>query len=90
MLEKITVFLQIFILLTCAVYAVVRVAKAITQKPPAPEKESLCDSCEHLVHKGGDIEPGKYKCGFFNGSFYNSPEFCRDYKQRQEKNEEHK
>lgn len=87
-MTKIVAFFEIFILLTCAVYLVIRVAKAITQKKPQePEKETLCDTCKHLVRKGGDIEPGKYKCEFVDGSFYKSPEFCRNYKQREEKKE---
>ena len=71
-MTKIVAFFEIFILLTCAVYLVIRVAKAITQKKPQePEKETLCDTCEHLVHKGGDIESGKYKCGFEPEGFMN-------------------
>lgn len=80
--------LEIIILLTCAVYVVFRVAKAIAQKKPQePEKETLCDTCEHLMRKGGDIEPGKYKCGFLCGSFYNQPEYCRNYEMRKKKKE---
>lgn len=87
-MTEIVEILEIVILLTCAVYVAFRVAKAITQKKPQePEKETLCDNCKHLVRKGGDIEPGKYKCEFVNGSFYKSPEFCRNYKQREEKKE---
>lgn len=33
-MTKIVAFFEIFILLTCAVYLVIRVAKAITQKKP--------------------------------------------------------
>lgn len=47
----------------------------------------LCDTCEHLIHKGGDIEPRKYKCAFELVSFYKSPEYCRNYKRREEKKE---
>lgn len=87
-MTKIVAFLEIFILLTYAVYLVFRVAKAITQKnPKEPEEETLCDTCEHLVHKGGDIESGKYKCGFELVSFYESPEYFRNYKLRNEKKE---
>lgn len=87
-MTEIVAILEIVILLTCAVYLVFRVAKAITQKKPQePEKETLCDTCKHLVRKGGDIESGKYKCEFVNGNFYESPEFCRNYKQREEKKE---
>lgn len=77
--------LEIIILLTCAVYFVFRVAKVIEQKKPQePEKETLCDTCEHLRRKGGDIAPGKYECGFLCGSFYKSPEYCKDYSRRKE------
>lgn len=87
-MTKIVAFFEIFILLTCAVYLVFRVIKAITQKiPQEPEKETLCDTCEHLVRKGGDIESGKYKCGFLDGSFNKSPEYCRNYERRKEKKE---
>ena len=87
-MTEIVAILEIVILLTCAVYLVFRVAKAITQKKPQePEKETLCDTCKHLVRKGGDIESGKYKCEFVNVCFYESPEFCRNYKQREEKKE---
>lgn len=87
-MTKIVAFFEIFILLTCAVYLVFRVAKAITQKKPQePEKEMLCDTCEHLVRKGGDIESGKYKCSYLNGSFNESPEYCRNYERRKEKKE---
>lgn len=87
-MTKIVAFFEIFILLTCAVYLVFRVIKAITQKiPQEPKKETLCDTCEHLIHKGGDIEPRKYKCAFKPVSFYNSPEYCRNYEQREEKEE---
>jgi hypothetical protein len=87
-MTKIVAFFEIFILLTCAVYLVFRVIKAITQKiPQEPKKETLCDTCEHLVHKGGDIELGKYKCEFELVSFYKSPEYCRNYEQREENKE---
>lgn len=87
-MTEIVEILEIVILLTCAVYVAFRVAKAITQKKPQePEKETLCDTCEHLVHKGGDIESGKYKCGFEPEGFYKSPEYCRNYKLRNEKKE---
>lgn len=87
-MTKIVAFFEIFILLTCAVYLVFRVIKAITQKiPQEPKKETLCDTCEHLIHKGGDIEPRKYKCAFEPVSFYNSPEYCRNYERRKEKKE---
>ena len=85
-MTKIVAFFEIFILLTCAVYLVFRVIKAITQKTPQePEKKALCDTCEHLVHKGGDIELGKYKCEFELVSFCKSPEYCRNYEQREGK-----
>lgn len=88
-MTEIVAILEIVILLTCAVYVAFRVAKAIAQKKPQElEKETLCDTCKNLVRKGGDIDLGKYKCGFLNGSFYNSPEYCRDYKPRNE-NKEH-
>ena len=87
-MTKIVAFFEIFILLTCAVYLVFRVIKTITQKKPQePGKKTLCDTCEHLVHKGGDIEPGKYKCGFEPVGFNKSPEYCRDYELRKEKEE---
>lgn len=87
-MTKIVAFFEIFILLTCAVYLVFRVIKAITQKiPQEPKKETLCVTCEHLVHKGGDIELGKYKCEFELVSFCKSPEYCRNYEQREEKKE---
>ena len=87
-MTEIVAILEIVILLTCAVYVAFRVAKAITQKKPQePEKETLCDTCEHLVHKGGDIESGKYKCSYLNGSFNESPEYCRDHKPRNENKE---
>lgn len=87
-MTKIVAFFEIFILLTCAVYLVFRIIKAITQKiPQEPKKETLCDTCKHLVHKGGDIELGKYKCEFELVSFCKSPEYCRNYEQREEKKE---
>lgn len=87
-MTEIVAFFEIFILLTCAVYVIFRVAKAITRKQPQePGKETLCDTCEHLVRKGGDIEPRKYKCGFWDGSFNKSPEYCRNYERRKEKKE---
>lgn len=87
-MTEIVAILEIVILLTCAVYVAFRVAKAITQKKPQePEKETLCDTCEYLVRKGGDIESGKYKCAYLNGSFNKSPEYCRDHKPRNENKE---
>lgn len=87
-MSEIVAILEIVILLTCAVYVAFRVIKAITQKKPQePEKETLCDTCENLVRKGGDIESGKYKCACLNGSFNISPEYCRNYEQREEKEE---
>ena len=45
-MTEIVAILEIVILLTCAVYVVFRVAKAITQKKPQePKKETLCDTC---------------------------------------------
>ena len=87
-MTEIVAFFEIFILLTCAVYLVFRVIKAIARKKPQDsEKETLCDTCEHLIFKGGDIEPRKYKCGFCDGSFNKSPEYCRNYKPRNENKE---
>ena len=87
-MTEIVAILEIVILLICAVYVAFRVVKAITQKKPQePEKETLCDTCKNLIRKGGDIDSGKYKCGFLNGSFYISPEYCRDYKPRNENKE---
>lgn len=87
-MTKIVAFFEIIILLACAVYVAFRVAKAIAQKrPQEPEKETLCDTCEHLICKGGYIEPRKYKCGFVDGSFNKSPEYCRNYKLRKGKEE---
>lgn len=87
-MTEIVAILEIVILLTCAVYVAFRVAKAIVQKrPQEPKKETLCDTCKHLVHKGGDIELGKYKCEFELVSFCKSPEYCRNYEQREEKKE---
>lgn len=87
-MTKIVAFFEIFILLTCAVYLVFRVIKAITQKiPQEPKKKTLCDTCEYLVHKGGDIELGKYKCEFELVSFCKSPEYCRNYELRNKKKE---
>lgn len=87
-MTEIVAILEIVILLTYAVYVAFRVAKAIARKKPQdPEKETLCDTCEHLILKGGDIEPRKYKCGFCDGSFNESPEYCRDHKPRNENKE---
>ena len=85
-MSEIVAILEIIILLTCAVYVVFRVATAIAQKKPQEkEKETLCATCEHLIRKGGDIEPRKYECGFSDRSFNKSPEYCRNYKRREEK-----
>ena len=87
-MSKIVDIIEIIILLTCAVYVAFRVAKAIAQKKPQePEKETVCDTCEHLVHKGVDIESVKYNFGFEPVGFYKSPEYCRNYKRREEKKE---
>lgn len=87
-MTEIVTILGIIILLAYAVYVVFFVARAITQKKSQePEKETLCDTCKNLIRKGGDIEPGKYKCRFVNGSFYESPEYCVDYELRKEKKE---
>jgi hypothetical protein len=87
-MTEIVAFFEIFILLTCAVYSVFRVAKVITQKnPKEQEEQSLCDSCTHLERKGCDLDVGKYKCAFLNGSFNESPEYCRNYERREEKKE---
>lgn len=87
-MTEIVAFFEIFILLTCAVYSVFRVAKVITQKKPQePEEQSLCDSCTRLVRKGCGIDVGKYRCDFFNESFNKSPEFCRNYERREGKKE---
>lgn len=87
-MTEIVAILEIIILAACAVYVAFRVAKAITQKKPQElEKEALCDTCEHLICKGGDIEPRKYKCVFADGSFDKSPEYCRNYELRKEKEE---
>lgn len=86
-MTEIVTILEIIILLTCAVYVAFRVAKAITQKKPQePEKEGLCDTCKHLVLKGGDIisTDGKYKCEVYNGFFCKAPEYCKGYSRREE------
>lgn len=55
MLEKIIVFAVIFVLLSCTVYTTVHIVKSIVKKQQSePEKEELCDTCKHLVHKGGE------------------------------------
>lgn len=85
-MTEIVAFFEIFILLPCAVYFVFRVANVITQKKPKKqEKQSLCDSCAHLVRKGGGLKLGKYKCKFLNGSYHKSPEYCQIYERRKEK-----
>lgn len=87
-MTEIVAFFEIFILLTCAVYSVFRVAKVITQKKTQePEEQALCDSCKHLVRKGCDVDAGKYRCDIFISSFYKSPEYCRNYERREEKKE---
>ena len=87
-MTKIVAILEIIILLTCAVYVVFRVATAIAQKKPQEkEKETLCDTCEHLIRKGGDIEPRKYECGFSDRGFNKSPEYCRNYEPRNKNKE---
>lgn len=87
-MTEIVAILEIVILPICAVYVAFRVVKAIIQKKSQePEKDTLCDTCEHLERKGGDIESGKYKCGFLNGSFNKSPEYCRNHKPRNENKE---
>lgn len=84
-MTEIVAFFEIFILVTCAVYLVFRVSNVIAQKKPKePKKQSLCDSCTHLVRKGCDIDAGKYKCDIFIASFYKSPEYCRNYEIRKE------
>lgn len=86
-MSEIVAFFEIFILTTYAVYLVFRVANVITQKKPKEqEKQSLCDSCTHLMRKGCDIDAGKYKCELFCVGFHNPPEFCRNYERRKEKN----
>lgn len=87
-MTEIVAILGIIILFAYAVYVVFLVARAITQKKhQEPEKETICDTCKNLIRKGGDIEPGKYKCRFVNGSFYESPEYCRNYEMRKGKKE---
>lgn len=87
-MSEIVAILEIIILLTCAVYVAFRVATAIAQKKPQEQEEDkLCDTCKHLIRKGGDIEPRKYECGFSDRSFNKSPEYCRNYEQREEKEE---
>lgn len=86
-MTEIVAILEIIILLTCAVYVAFRVAKAITQKKPQePEKETLCDTCKHLVLKGCDIisTDGKYICEVYNGFFCKAPEYCKGYSRREE------
>lgn len=85
-MTEIVEFFEIFILLTCAVYLVFRVAKVITQKKPQEqEKQPLCDSCAYLMRKGAGLKLGKYKCEFLNGSYHKSPEYCQIYELRKEK-----
>ena len=85
MFEKIIVFAVIFVLLSCTVYTTVHIVKSIVKKQQSePEKEALCDTCKNLVRKGGDIDPGKYKCAFEPVSFYKSPEYCKGYSRREE------
>ena len=81
-MTEIVAFFEIFILQTCAVYSVFRVAKLITQKKP-----TLCDSCKYLVRKGSGLKRGKYKCEFLNGSYHESPVCCQIYERREEKKE---
>ena len=81
-MTEIVAFFGIFILTTYAVYLVFLVAKVITHKKP-----TLCDSCTHLVRKGGVLKLGKYKCEFLNGSYHESPVCCQIYERRQEKKE---
>lgn len=87
-MTKIVAFFGIFILTIYAVYLVFLVAKVIThKKPKEQEKQSLCDSCTHLVRKGGGLKIGKYKCEFLNGSYHESPVCCQIYERREEKKE---
>ena len=87
MFEKIIVFAVIFVLLSCTVYTTVHIVKSIVKKQQSePEKEGPCDTCKHLVLKGGDIisNDGKCKCELYNGFFSKEPEYCKEYKRREE------
>lgn len=87
MFEKIIVFAVIFVMLSCTVYTTVHIVKSIVKKQQSePEKEGLCDTCKHLVLKGGDIilTDGKYKCEVYNGFFCKAPEYCKGYSRREE------
>lgn len=85
MFEKIIVFAVIFVLLSCTVYTTVHIVKSIVKKQQSePEKEGPCDTCKHLMRKGGDVEPGKYKCEVYSGFFNEAPEYCKGYSCRKE------
>lgn len=87
MFEKIIVFAVIFVMLSCTVYTTVHIVKSIVKNQQSePEKETLCDTCKHLVLKGGDIisTDGKYKCEVYNGFFCKAPEYCKGYSRREE------
>lgn len=89
MFEKIIVFAVIFVLLSCTVYTTVHIVKSIVKKQQSePEKEGPCDTCKHLVIKGGDITNGKYKCEIYNVFYSKAPEYCKGYSRRKEPNDE--
>ncbi len=87
-MTEIIAYLKIFILLTCAIYAVVCVAKDISHclsKEPEPKPVPICNSCKHLLYKGngGGEMIYKYRCDCFTLGFDECPEYCRTYKPRE-------
>ena len=72
---------QIIAGVVTAIGVILIVAKDL--KKPTP-----CDSCKHLVSKGGTW---KYECNakysFFSDSFDKAPEYCSYYEKREESKE---
>lgn len=44
----------------------------------------MCDSCDHLVQKGGTWKYYRDKRGYFVRGFDIPPEYCKAYKPREE------
>ena len=83
MLEEILIFLKIFVLITCAIYAVFQTGKALAALAHTLKRTPLCDSCKNLATKRPKSwKYWQYHCKFRNEGYDVPPIICCEYKKK--------
>lgn len=68
------------VLLILGLSYILRILALIYKSSKKVVSESICDTCEHLNKKGGDLY--KYRCDMSYGGFDKPPQICRYYQKK--------